>query len=42
MSNERCRFGYTERSCAEKDYPPCNSNCELSDKSLSQKSLKRF
>jgi len=28
----KCRFGYTERSCAEKDYPPCNSNCELPDK----------
>lgn len=29
MSNEMCRFGYTESSCVQKDNPPCGGNCEL-------------
>jgi hypothetical protein len=27
---KKCRFGYTEKTCVEKDYPPCGDGaCEL-------------
>ena len=36
----KCRFGYTEKTCAEKDFTPCNDNCELPDKHHSNKNRK--
>lgn len=41
--SEVCRFGYTEKSCVEKDFPPCGDNpCELEDKPIPKKYLHRF
>jgi hypothetical protein len=43
MTNNKCRFGYTEQSCVKKDYPPCgDGSCELPDRPISQKFMKIF
>ncbi len=35
--SQKCRFGYTERSCVEKDYPLCgDGDCELPSKSINR------
>lgn len=37
MVGRKCRFGYTEKSCVEKDFPPCGDNpCELPDRPIPQ------
>lgn len=43
MNNTTCRFGYTEQTCAQKDYPPCgDGGCELPSRPIPQKFVKRF
>ena len=43
MSEIKCRFGYTEKSCIEKDFPPCgDSKCELPDRPIPKEYLHRF
>lgn len=40
MSEERCRFGETERSCEGREYPKCgNGGCELIHRPLMKKFL---